>query len=61
MNARVHVYKLIEPADAEGIAVEPAERHSQEAAKLMQPAVEKGGSQPLDRGLGEGSIQCLRS
>ena len=43
MNARVHVYKLIEPADAEGIVVEPAERHSQEAAKLMQPAVEIGG------------------
>ena len=44
----------IEPADAEGIAVEPAERHSQEVAKLMQPAMENGGSLPLDRGFGEG-------
>ena len=36
----------IEPADAEGIAVEPAERHSQEAAKLMQPGMKKRGRHP---------------
>ncbi len=40
-------------ADAEGIAVEPAERHSQEVAKLMQPAMEKGGPNHWIMGLGK--------